>query len=260
MSFQKPHIALAGATGNLDLVILDTLLSAGYTVTALTRHTSPSISKLPSHPNLTAHPVDFTSVTSLTTALLSTSTKASVVISALATLPIGAQNPLIDACGAAGLNPLARDLPVCAPKAATQRYLAQKCAENPECGFSWTGIANGLFLDWSATLYNGSDVQCNVTLLMDVARAVLGVIENLDSEDIRNRVVYVDSAVVSQRRLIGYVQEMDDGGPDVEGAMLGFCIVGSWDPEYGCDFLGRLDNELLGMKEMSEKGLKGFIS
>jgi nucleoside-diphosphate-sugar epimerase len=104
MSFQKPHIALAGATGNLGLVILDTLLSAGYTVTTLTRHTSPSISKLPSHPNLTVHPVDFTSVTSLITALLSTSTKASVVISALATLPIGAQNPLIDACGAAGVE------------------------------------------------------------------------------------------------------------------------------------------------------------
>jgi hypothetical protein len=47
---------------------------------------------------------------------------------------------------------------------------------------------------------------------MDVARAVLGVIENLDSEEIRNRAVYVDSAVVSQRQLIGYVQEMDDGG------------------------------------------------
>jgi hypothetical protein len=41
--------------------------------------------------------------------------------------------------------------------------------------------------------------------------------------------------------------------------MLGFCIVGSWDPEYGCDFSGRVDNELLGVKEMSEEELKGFI-
>jgi hypothetical protein len=314
MTPSKPHIALAGATGNLGLVILDTLLQNNYTVTALTRQTSStkSTSRLAAHPNLTILPVDFTSVPSLTTALLSTSTKASVVISALATSAIGAQNPLIDACVAAGverfipaefgmdsLNPLARALPVCAPKAATQRYLAQKCTENPKSGFSWTGIANGLFLDWcleqriildingrSATLYNGGDVRFSVALLKDVARAVLGVVENLDSEEIRNRVVYVHSAVVSQRQLIGYVQETDAGGgrewrtvvksteevrreslgelekreaADVEGAMLGFCIVGSWDPEYGCDFSGRVDNELLGVKEMSEEELKGFI-
>ncbi|KAJ0421354.1 hypothetical protein BJY00DRAFT_111444 [Aspergillus carlsbadensis] len=328
MPLPKPHIALAGATGNLGLVILNTLLANNYTVTALTRQTSAtptsSTSKLPSHANLTIKPVDFTSVPSLTTALLSTSrkTKTTVVISALATSAIGAQNPLIDACVAAGverfipaefgmdsLNPLARGLPVCAPKAATQAYLTRKCAENSSlpkgsgtgtgsgCGFSWTGIANGLFLDWclgqgiildlegrSATLYNWGDVRFSVTLLRDVARAVLGVIENLDSEGIRDRVVYVHSAVVSQRQLIGYVREIDGGsgkewrtvvksteevrresleelgkGVDVEGAMLGFCIVGSWDLEYGCDFSGRVDNELLGVRELGEEELKGII-
>ncbi|KAL3451155.1 hypothetical protein BJX65DRAFT_269040 [Aspergillus insuetus] len=314
MSPSKPHIALAGATGKLGLVILDTLLQNNYTVTALTRQTSStkSTSKLAAHSNLTILPVDFTSVPSLTAALLSTSTKSSVVKSALATLAIGAQNPLIDACVAAdverfipaefgmdSLNPLAQNLFVCTPKAATQRYLAQKCTEDPKSGFSWTGIANGLFLDWCleqkiildiegrfATLYNGGDVRFSVTLFRDVARAVLGVVENLDSEEIRNRVVYVHSAVVSQRQLIRYVQETDDANgrewrtvvknteevrrgsleelekgeaADVEGAMLGFCIMGSWNPEYGCDFSGRVDNELSGAKEMSEEELKGFI-
>ncbi|KAL4789078.1 hypothetical protein BDV19DRAFT_397527 [Aspergillus venezuelensis] len=297
------HIALAGATGNLGQPILKHLLDKNFTVTVLSRINGTS-SKLTPHPNLTIKQVDFTSVQSLTAALKDP-TPPQVLISCLATLAIGSQNPLIDAAVTAGVqrfipaefgmdstNPLARALPVCAPKAVTQEYLAEKAGSN--AGFSWTGIANGLFLDWCldagiildfrtrcATLYNGGDVKFSATLLSDVARAVVGVIGHL--VETKNRVVYVQSATVTQNQLLGYAKERDGKDwhvtvkgteevrqesleklakgeqVDIDGAMLGFCIVGSWDPEYGCDFSRHLDNELLGVRELTEAELSGVV-
>ncbi|KAL4948212.1 hypothetical protein BDW69DRAFT_176950 [Aspergillus filifer] len=297
------HIALAGATGNLGQPILNHLLEKNYIVTVLSRKNGTS-SKLTPHPNLTIKEVDFTSVEPLTAAL-NGPTPPKVLISCLATLAIGSQNPLVDAAVAAGvqrfipaefgmdsINPLARALPVCAPKAATQAYLAEKAGSNE--GFSWTGIANGLFLDWclgagiildfrtrSATLYNGGDVRFSATLLSDVARAVVGVIDCLD--ETRNRVVYVQSAAVTQKQLLGYAKGRDGKDwdvtvksteevrqesldelakgekADIDGAMLGFCIVGSWDPKYGCDFSGHLDNDLLGVRELTEAELRRVV-
>ncbi|KAL2826131.1 hypothetical protein BDW59DRAFT_145559 [Aspergillus cavernicola] len=296
-------IALAGATGNLGIPILTALLAANHPVTVLSRIGGNS-SKLTPHANLTIKEVDFTSTASLTAALQESQPE--IVVSCLATLAIGSQNPLIDAAVAAGVkrfipaefgmdsaNPLCRELPVCVPKAATQGYLTEKVGLT-DGRFSWTAIANGLFLDWcleagilldlkrrSATLYNGGDVVFSATSLGDIAKAVLGVIGNL--EETRNRIVYVQSAAVSQNRLIEYVKEADGKGWDVvvkgteevrresleefakgEGAdldlaMLGFSIVGCLDREYGCDFSGRLDNELLGVRELSEDELRGVV-
>jgi uncharacterized protein YbjT (DUF2867 family) len=294
------QVALAGATGNLGLPILKSLLDADFGVTVLSRIGGNS-SKLPQHPNLTIKEVDFTSVPSLTPVLQGVE----VVISCLATLAIGAQSPLIDASIVAGVqrfipaefgmdsqNPLAMRLPVCRPKVETQKYLQEMGAENK--GFSWSAIANGMFLDWgmsmgvivnpakhTATLYNGGDVPFSATTLADVAKAVLGIIRN--QVETANRVVYIHSAVVTQNRLIQYAKDKDGrvwnttvkstedvlqeslkelekgAGADVEGAMLGFCICGMWDTKYGCDFSGHLDNERLGIEEMDEEGLRALV-
>ncbi|RDW83602.1 aromatic alcohol reductase [Aspergillus mulundensis] len=295
------RIALAGATGNLGIPILRALLDANHTVTVLSRIGGNS-SKLQAHPNLTIKETDFTSTESLTTALKAA--QAEVVISCYATSAIGSQNPLIDASVAVGVkrfipaefgmdsrNPLSVQLPVCAPKAATQRYLDEKVAAN--AGFSWTGVANGLFLDWcleagiildlkqhSATLYNGGNVPFSATLLRDVAKAVVGVIEHRDRT--ANRIVYVHSARITQNQLIRYaidndavkwvvnvkateevrwesLAELERPSGDVEAAMLGFCIVGSWDPEYGCDFSSHLDNNLLEVEQLSEPQLRDVV-
>ncbi|KAK7755325.1 hypothetical protein SLS62_002551 [Diatrype stigma] len=300
----RTHIALAGATGNLGGPILRALLDADFSVTVLSRIGGNS-ARLKPHPNLAIKEVDFDSVALLTPALRG----AQVVVACLATLAIGSQNPLIDAAVAAGvvrfipaefgmdsLNPLAAQLPVCAPKAATQRYLQEKSAAHPD--FTYTGIANGLFLDWclevgiilnpakhTATLYNGGDVPFSTTLLADIARAVLGVIAR--QSETANRIVYVHSALVTQNRLIQYAREKDGkewdtviksteevraeslaelakgAHGDVEAAMLGFSICACFDPNYGCDFSDHLDNELLGVTELGEAELRvlmgGFL-
>ncbi|KAF2122631.1 oxidoreductase CipA-like protein [Lophiotrema nucula] len=297
------RVAIAGATGNLGIPLLKTLLDADHHVTVLSRTGSNASSKLQRHPNLTIKEVDFTSAKSITPVL----DGVEVVISCLATSAIGSQNPLIDAAVLAGvkrfipaefgmdsLNPLCVQLPVCAPKATTQAYLNAKVKENPE--FSWTAIANGWFLDWclkekliadmeerQATLYNGGDVPFSVTLLADVAIGVLGVINH--QAETANRVVYIQSTFVTQNKLIGIAKSIDGGkewktsvksteqvleesyealekGDSGEAltAELGFCLVGCLSSEYGCDFSAHLDNDLLGLKEMSEEELEEVVA
>jgi nucleoside-diphosphate-sugar epimerase len=296
----RPNIAIAGATGNLGQPILSTLLSAGYPVTVLSR-VGGNHAKLKPHPNLLIKEVDFTSAPNLNTALHGID----VVVSCLATLAMGSQNPLIDAAVAAGVkrfipaefgmdsqNPLAMQLPVCMLKVATQNYLHEKARTHPH--FSWTGVASGMFLDWgiekgilinptnhTATLYDGGDVPFSATTLADIAKAVIGVIEKLDETE--NRLIYIHSALVTQNQLVGYIKDKDgkewtvvrketetvkqesfrelekDDGVSVESAMLGFSITGMFDAEYGCDFSGRLDNDVMGLKRMDEAEVRKMV-
>jgi nucleoside-diphosphate-sugar epimerase len=293
-------VAIAGATGNLGQPVLSALLSAGYLVTVLSR-VGGNHAKLKPHPNSAIKEVDFTSVPSLATALRGID----VVISCLATSAMGSQNPLIDAAVAAGVkrfipaeygmdsqNPKAMQLPVCMPKVATQNYLREKVRTHPH--FTWTGVANGMFLDWGiemgiivdpvkhfATLYNGGDVPFSATTLADVAKAVIGVIENLGRT--ADRLLHIHSTLVTQKQLIQYTKNKDSKGwtvvrkdtetikeesyrelekgddADMESAMLGFCVTAMFNVEYGSDFSGKLDNDVVGLEEMDEAEVRKVV-
>jgi uncharacterized protein YbjT (DUF2867 family) len=295
-----PRVALAGATGNIGLPILFLLLSAGYTVTALTR-IGGNASKLPSNAALTIAPVNFTSTSSLIPVLQGIQ----VVICCFATSALGTQNPLIDACVAAGVsryipadfgidtqNTLAMQLPLGITKAKTQRYLREQVLRNP--GFSWTAIAVGWFLDWAlnegltldlvghtATLCNGGDVPFSATTIADIARAVLGVVEHQD--ETKNRLIFVQSARVTQNQLIRYVKEKDgkewdtmvksseevkrelyqelEKGDDADEVVVlsKQVFVAMFTPGYGGDFSDRLDNAIVGVKGLSEEGVREVV-
>ncbi|KAK2008846.1 oxidoreductase CipA-like protein [Colletotrichum eremochloae] len=296
------RIALAGATGNLGVPLLKALLEADFPVTVLSRK-GGNAAKLAQHPNLDVKEVDFQSVESLLPVL----SGVEIVVACVASAAIGSQNPLIDASVAAGVkrfipaefgmdsrNSLCAQLPmVCAPKVATQKYLMQQSEAHPD--FTFTAIANGLFLDWglkmgfivdlrhhTATLYNGGDVRFSATTLADVVAAVLGVIRH--QQQTANRVVYVQSALVRQNQLIQYAKDFDGKEwstsvkdtdevrqeslleltkgalADVDGAMLGLCICGAMSSDYGCDFSDRLDNELLGIEQMDETKLRALVT
>lgn len=294
-------VALAGATGNLGGPVLDALLEH-FPVVVLSRIGGRS-SALKPHPRLTVHEVDFFSAESIARVLVAN--PVDVVVSCLATLAIGAQNPLIDASVTAGvkcfvpaefgmnsLQPRCAQLPVCAPKVATQAYLEEKSRAHP--GFSYTGIANGLFLDWgiqhgfiidvvrhAATLYNGGNVPFSATTLADVAKAVVAVVYKHSQPETANRILYIHSTVTTQNQLIQHATEADgkawtltnkdtaevlqesmdllQGGNDIMGAMNGFCAVASWTPAYGCDFSSHLDNTLLGIEPMDESSVRALV-
>ncbi|RMZ75214.1 hypothetical protein DV737_g5413, partial [Chaetothyriales sp. CBS 132003] len=189
-------------------------------------------------------------------------------------------------------NPKTVQLPVFKHKVETQQYLEAKAKENPE--FSYTLVINGAFFDWglkagflvnltkhSATVFNGGDVKFSVTKLGTIAKAVVGVIEHLD--ETKNRAVYIQDALVTQNQLIQYAKEIDgkewditpndtdktyaEGiaalqkgpGPNL-GAVLGSFIRSAiFDPTYGGNFSDHLDNNLLGLKGLSDEEVKELV-
>ncbi|KAL6245685.1 hypothetical protein RBB50_007684 [Rhinocladiella similis] len=189
-------------------------------------------------------------------------------------------------------NPKSSKLPVYKYKAETQQYLKAKAAENP--GFTYTLVINGAFFSWgiqvgfivnlqnhSATVWNGGDVPFAATNLETIGKAIVGVIEHLP--ETANRAVYVQEALVTQNQLIKYAKEKDGvewqitpketakayeealaelaKGPDanIGAAMIGTLMSALFDSSYGPDFSAHLDNELLGIKALTDAEVKQLV-
>ena len=130
----------------------------------------------------------------------------------------------------------------------------------------------------SAVLYNGGDVRFSAAKLSDIAKAVVGIARHQGATE--NRLVYIQSAVLTQKQLLRYAEEKDGKewktsakGSEELSRELGealarddyanvcrlFPILGCSDAEYGCDYEGRLDNELLGIEEMGEGDVRKLV-
>ncbi|KAH8817249.1 hypothetical protein F5884DRAFT_819023 [Xylogone sp. PMI_703] len=291
-------VAVAGATGDLGIPVVNALLAANYAVTALTRKGSSNTSKLPKNPNLSVVGVDYSSIQSLRDALKDHT----VVISALTSTVVGDQNPLIDAALAAGVarfipsefgsdvtNPKRNKLPVFEGKVMTLEYLKAIVAKNP--GFSYTAICSGAFLDWglhgflvnvpkhTAIVYNGGDVPFTATNLDTIGKAIIRVIQNLS--ETANRAVYIQDAVVTQNQLIQYAREKDGmqwkithkstekmyaeslaeltKGNTSWQVMQPFVFSAVFGEGYDGAFSGKLDNALLGIKGLKDDEVRALV-
>ncbi|OAP58316.1 hypothetical protein AYL99_07406 [Fonsecaea erecta] len=208
-----------------------------------------------------------------------------------ASVAAGVERFLPSEFGSDTCNPKTAAFPVFKFKVATQEYLKSKAKENPS--FSYTLVITGPFFDWgleygfflnpakhSATLYDGGDAIFSTTTLKSIAKAVIGVIEHLP--ETANRAVYVHDTATTQNKLIAYAKEKDGkdwdttvkstkdiyqeslaeltSGGDIGKAMVGFILSGIFGgKETGGSFEGRTDNELLGLKEMTEQEVKEVI-
>ncbi|KAM0251894.1 hypothetical protein ACHAQJ_007956 [Trichoderma viride] len=295
---ETTKIAVAGATGELGIPIVNALLAAGYSVTALTRHGSSNASKLPTSSNLSVAEVDYSSVQSLRTALKDHT----VVVSTLTSTSVDDQNTLIDGAVAAGVerfipsefgsditNPKRNQLPVFKGKVKTHEYLEAVVAKNP--GFSYTVICNGAFLDWglhgflinvaehTATIYNGGDIPFSATNLDTIGKAIVGVAQHLS--ETANRPVYIQDAVVTQNSLIQYAKEKDGIEWDITHAstekmyteslakvergitdwsvLQPFVFCAIFGEDYGVAFSNKLDNELLGLKGLADAEVRELV-
>lgn len=189
-------------------------------------------------------------------------------------------------------NPKSAQLPVFKFKVDTQNYLKAKVAENPN--FSYTLVTNGPFFDWglkvgfianpakhAATVYNGGDVPFSATNLDTIGKGVVGVIEHLDQT--KNRTVYIQDTLITQNQLIKYAKEKDGvewdithkntkqvyeeslaelakgANANIGAAFIGFIFTSVFEEGYGGNFSAHLDNELLGIKGLSDNDVKALV-
>ncbi|KAL1297269.1 hypothetical protein AAFC00_004828 [Neodothiora populina] len=289
-------VAIAGATGNLGPSVLNALAAAGtFKITVLSR--KATIPNLPS--GVTVAQVDYSSHSSLVSALKGHDALVSVISD------FDSQPALIDAAIEAGVsrfipsefgsdsfgNENARKLPVFGGKVKTQEYLASKKDQ-----ISYSFVINGAFLDWGIMvgfvispkdeaenkIYDDGDRKRSMTLLSDVGKAVVGVLNH--PEETKNKALYIQSAAVSQNQLLDIAQKIKPGlkvvrkavdTADVEKnsygilgqgkdanigeAMIGFIIVSIFRDGYGGLF-EKNDNELLGVKSLSEEELVKVVA
>jgi len=194
--------------------------------------------------------------------------------------------------GSDTVNPKSAALPVFKYKVETAKYLEAAASKHPS--FSYTLIANGPFLDWglqvgfivnaakhSATVFNGGDVPFSATTLDTIGRAVVGVLQH--PAETANRAIYIQDALVTQNQLIQYAKDKDGAewditskstenireeslaelakGPDadIHSAMFGFLTSAIFGEGYGGDYSGHLDNELLGLKGLTDADVRKLV-
>lgn len=289
------NIALAGANGNLGPAIVQALIDANFNLTILST-SGKAPPNLPS--SVKVLKVDYTSHSDLVQALQGQE----ALVSALpnhsmqpalidAAIEAGVQHFIPSEFGSDTQHPKVQSLPVFQGKLDTQEHLKSKSKE-----ISWTTIVNGLFLDWGiqvgfwanvkgglTTIYDDGDAKHSTTLLSDIGKAVVAVLNK--PEETQNRVLYIQSAAVSQNQILGIAKKKNPelkvevqqvkteeilkgslekfskgpaGSEFVEGIM-GLITVSIFNEEYSNNWSAKNDNELLGIKELSEEELEEVV-
>ncbi|CAG7555897.1 unnamed protein product [Fusarium equiseti] len=286
------NIAVAGAAGDLGSAVFKALLDSNkFNLTVLTRPTSTST--FPS--NVKVIKVDYDSLSDLTSALQGID----AVVSAVGSLAIPSQNLLIDAAIAAGVKrflpseygsnlviPSVRKLPTFATKVEIEDKLIELKDK-----ISYTFVYNGIFLDWGIknnfyfdfsqpelTIWDEGNVEFSTTTLASVGDAVVGVLTH--PEETKNRIVYVQDTVLTQKRILELAKEATGKEWKVKHAKIDDVTAKSdeniakgiidWPTlapylfraifdEKSVPKFEKLDNELLGIKGVTEEQVKELL-
>ncbi|TGO44971.1 hypothetical protein BOTNAR_0715g00050 [Botryotinia narcissicola] len=272
-------VALAGASGNLGPAILDQLLKAGFQVTEVDYDSIESL----------------TSALTGQDAVVSTLASASIdkqLLLVEAAVKAHVKRFIPSEFGSNTPRENTGALPVFQPKIAVQNALKKHVSSE----FSYTLVVNGVFLDWglsvefvmsakgkSITLYDGGNRTFSTTTLPDIGRAVAGVLKH--PEETKNRAVYIQSYATTLKNLAeigkealgsdgwietvasvddivaGAWEELKKPQPDPHKFAIPFIIASIWGEGYGSHFEAyhKLDNDLLGIKQLSEHELAELI-
>ncbi|KAL7954747.1 hypothetical protein V8C34DRAFT_293348 [Trichoderma compactum] len=290
------NVALAGASGTVGSVVLKALVAAGnFNITVLRRNNSKST--FPD--NVKVVNADFASVDSLAAALAGQDAVVSTVGTdglaeeqkklVDAAVAAGVKRFVPSEYGCDMANELVVKLPVFAPKIGVARYLEETAKTTP---LTYTFAYSGPFFDWGLErnfpfksaeskpiLYDGGDTVFSTSTLDAVAQAVVGILNK--PEETKNRAVRFQSVAISQNQILKVVKEVAperDWQPEVvkiddltrvaderfAKGLLGPETFGPYfvravnDPRYGPQFT-TLDNELLGVKQLTEKEIKEIV-
>ncbi|KAI1269537.1 NAD(P)-binding protein [Xylariaceae sp. FL1019] len=289
------RVAIAGATGNLGPAIVTQLIKAGFEVTALTRQDSTN--SLPNSVKVKA--VDYDSVDSLSSALENQhaliSTLGSLALSKQLKLVQAAINAKVNRFipsefGSDTSNPKTSKLPVFADKVVVANTLAEAAEKG---SITYTIIRNGPFFDWtmkaglllniperSVILYDGGNRLLSTSTLETIGKGVVGVLKN--PEATKNRGVYIHDTAITMKQLHAWAEKATgtswntqvvsvendilapawaatkSESPDFRKAAIPFIITSIWGEGYGGHF-EKVDNELLGLKEMTEAEAEAVV-
>ncbi|KAF7503718.1 hypothetical protein GJ744_003343 [Endocarpon pusillum] len=293
-------VALAGATGNLGPAILDGLLNAGFEVTVLTRKSSnhsfpPSVTAVSvEYDSLDSLTNALKGQEAVISALPYTANPAEVTTHLLlveAAAKAHVKRFIPSEFGTDTLNEKTRNLPVFAGKVAVQDALKKEAATG---GMTYTILCTGPFLDWgmnvgfimnlkgkSISLLDGGDRLFSATSLPTIGKATAAVLKQL--ERTKNRAVYVHETATTLKKLAAMAKhatgadgweenvvsideqleiawaELKKDQPNPDNFVYNFLRAGIWGEGFGGHF-SRPDNELLGIKEMSDAELQDLVS
>lgn len=180
-------------------------------------------------------------------------------------------------------------------KIAVQEALKREAAKEGGSGMTYTVVINGPFLDWAVrvgwlanlkmreiNLWDGGDRVFSTTTLAGVGRAVAGVLQH--PAETQNRAVFVQEAALSARDLARYAKqatgaekgswkehqpsldelvnvgwaELKKEQPNPNKWVMNFITAAVFGEGYGAHF-EKSDNELLGVKEMSEDEIVAML-
>lgn len=263
------------------------MLDAGFEVTVLSRSSSHNLD-----PRVKVEVVDYNSQDSLTTAIsgqdavvnaLGVGVVPREVHLRLVEAAHAAQvkRYIPSEFGSDTIHHLTAQLPVFGDKVAVIQRLREISSQDSE--FSYTAVINGPFFDWgleksffinlagpSTPIYDGGDVPVSSTTLAGIGRAVAGVLQK--PEETKNRPVYVAEVQFTQNQLLEWsgkadkIEKIPVKTEDLEAKAYEAIKQPTPDPGtfarnlilraiFGGKFGGhfsKLDNELLGVKELSE--------
>ncbi|KAI0123779.1 hypothetical protein BJ170DRAFT_94808 [Xylariales sp. AK1849] len=289
-------VAIAGASGNLGRHVLKALVDANFQVTVLTRSKKPEAYDA----RVKVVEVDFTSVKSLIAALKGIDALVSTVgHTAMEVQPVlidaaiaaGVKRFIPSEYGSVTTSPKVEALPVYDSMFKIKKYLQEK-AKTGE--LTWTVLACGAFLEFvfgspilldfvnhKATLFDEGDNRISSTSQPNVGRALAGILKNPEATE--NRIVRVSEVILSQNELLRIAEGLR---PDIKweiskvqaSAVLkeGLDGLGAGDftfpvimkiiagtaaagDVYGAAY-DQTDNELLGIKELTEEDLKKLVA
>jgi hypothetical protein len=119
-----------------------------------------------------------------------------------------------------------------------------------------------------ATIFDGGERPISTTTLADLGQAIVGVLQN--PSDTRNKVIYIQTARVSQLQLLRSIEkrtmsewtrievstvEMESQAYEMvksgdTAGMRNLLLRAIFGEGYGCDFQGREANKLVGVKQV----------
>ncbi|KAM7191709.1 hypothetical protein V8F20_009186 [Naviculisporaceae sp. PSN 640] len=219
-------VAVLGGTGNLGPFIVNELVSAGFTVTGVTREGSTN--STPKYPEgVEIKTLDYSSLDALKEAF----TGKDAVVSVVGAPGLGAQKLAVDAALEVGVKRFipsefgintrrVRDKPIgkiLTGKIAIVDYLQEKAKENPT--FTWTGLTTGLFIDGVFKGYSGINLQDKTAVIVDsgnekfqasrkahIGKAVAAILNH--PEETANKYIGTASFNISQNELVAIIEEL----------------------------------------------------